>query len=1204
MKKLKTILALTLLLCGAKAEAFVIDGLAYGAYNNPGEVMLVQRSDSNGNLIPYKGNIVIPETVTYSGNTYKVTYILNAFNFAPDLESVVIPGTVTGISKDAFVYNQNLKKVRFEPGDEILKISSGNFGKHCTNLTEVEIGRRIEGSGETFKRLPALSEVTVLAGCTTFDVQNVFSSQLQSLVIEDASTVLELINIPWNAGGGANLKHVYIGRALSESILINRTSIETVEIGDMVESLPSSFCWGCAGLKSVKIGSGLKEIGDECFSHCEALETVESTANIVSIGNSAFSDCKKLTSFNFSENLTTIGNNSFYNCELLTDISFGEKLETIGYGAFTGCKMLTSLSIPASTTEIGGDAFKNSNLTQITICDGTAPIDFGGILPMKLESIYIGRPMTERGVYRYGFAMHNQLKEVTIGPKISELYSSMFDISYGNLQNITILGPVDKIPAYFCNGCQNLETLTLSSEIKVIEEHAFSGCKILTVPDFGGQLTEIGSFAFSGCENIATMTFPASLQRVGQQALASTCIKELVIEHSESPLTCAVWLVRSARIESMVIDRLFDGNPSFNENMADVSVHFGDNITKVEEGLFSNAKIKEVTIGKNVTEIEKFAFNRCKTLKSIDIPGNVETIGYESFLGSESLESVTLHEGLKRIDSSAFFQVFNLSEITIPSSMELVTDRAFACGHLKSITILDSDKPLEVTHQNFGGAFDNDGIEYLYIGRDIKNFTTPFASFSNDLKNIEFGPEVTSIADGAFYPESLESVKSASLVPPAAFDGTFPESAYRLATLYVPKSAEQAYAEAPMWKNFVNRRVVTKMFMVNVSNASAGGVVKLNGEEIASMEIEEGETLTVEVLPDNLHKLKSLIVNGEDVTTAVVGNLYTIDRVASDVDVSVEFAELAKFAVTVRYDHAMGSVTLNGEETDALIVMEGNSLTMAIAPAQWHRIASVTMNGRDITAEIADMSYVVESVDADVEFVVEFIPVPLYSVTATFDSQMGEVLLNGVARSEISLHEGEALTVEVRPARGYEIASVKLNGREMADSKESVTFTVDAMTEALAIEATFAESILVIGISDAEFGSFVQKVRYGQDFSVGINCNNGWMINTVTANGVDITDTLVDGWITLTGVEEDMQINVTFESDDSGITPNNSDRQIKVYGRSQAIDITGITSEDVVNVYDTSGIAVYHGAETHIPVKGGIYIVEIGGRTFKVLVGR
>ncbi|MDR1224242.1 MAG: leucine-rich repeat protein, partial [Tannerella sp.] len=50
----------------------------------------------------YTGDLVIPESVIYNGNTYSVTVINNAFNGCSALTSVIIPNSVTDIESKAF----------------------------------------------------------------------------------------------------------------------------------------------------------------------------------------------------------------------------------------------------------------------------------------------------------------------------------------------------------------------------------------------------------------------------------------------------------------------------------------------------------------------------------------------------------------------------------------------------------------------------------------------------------------------------------------------------------------------------------------------------------------------------------------------------------------------------------------------------------------------------------------------------------------------------------------------------------------------------------------------------------------------------------------------------------------------------------------------------------------------------------------------
>ena len=61
---------------------------------------------------PYEGDVVIPETVTYSGRTFTVTQIgEGAFSSASTVFTVKCPDTVTSIDTRAFRYCRNLVSV-------------------------------------------------------------------------------------------------------------------------------------------------------------------------------------------------------------------------------------------------------------------------------------------------------------------------------------------------------------------------------------------------------------------------------------------------------------------------------------------------------------------------------------------------------------------------------------------------------------------------------------------------------------------------------------------------------------------------------------------------------------------------------------------------------------------------------------------------------------------------------------------------------------------------------------------------------------------------------------------------------------------------------------------------------------------------------------------------------------------------------------
>lgn len=106
------LLVLLMSMTGTKATAHDIevknaDGVTiyYRWTNNQTELAVSYRGGAyNSYSNEYSGNVVIPESVTYNGNTYPVTSIDGgAFNYCSSLTSVTIPNSVTSIGGGAFI---------------------------------------------------------------------------------------------------------------------------------------------------------------------------------------------------------------------------------------------------------------------------------------------------------------------------------------------------------------------------------------------------------------------------------------------------------------------------------------------------------------------------------------------------------------------------------------------------------------------------------------------------------------------------------------------------------------------------------------------------------------------------------------------------------------------------------------------------------------------------------------------------------------------------------------------------------------------------------------------------------------------------------------------------------------------------------------------------------------------------------------------
>ena len=94
----------------------------------------------------------------------------------------------------------------------------------------------------------------------------------------------------------------------------------------------------------------------------------------------------------------------------------------------------------------------------------------------------------------------------------------------------------------------------------------------------------------------------------------------------------------------------------------------------------------ETYCGRPVKTIAFKAF-RGSALESVEILGNIISIEYSAFLGSEKLSRVTLHEGLLLLRPSAFQYCPALTEITLPGSLRILGASAFQnCTSLASVT--------------------------------------------------------------------------------------------------------------------------------------------------------------------------------------------------------------------------------------------------------------------------------------------------------------------------------------------------------------------------------------------------------------------------------------------------------------------------------------------------------------------------------------
>lgn len=175
----------------------------------------------------YKGNIIIPKTVEYNGNKYKVTEIFDkAFAKCQELTSVMLPEGITTIGKEAFWGCINLKEINLP--STLTYIGDACFAS-CSNLQSITIPEKLKEIGDwTF------------SDCTS----------------------LEKITIP------GNVKLIY------KNAFRDCFNLQEVNIENGVQFIGSYAFSGCQKLETVNIPQSVVHLSEKAFMYCENIKTL------------------------------------------------------------------------------------------------------------------------------------------------------------------------------------------------------------------------------------------------------------------------------------------------------------------------------------------------------------------------------------------------------------------------------------------------------------------------------------------------------------------------------------------------------------------------------------------------------------------------------------------------------------------------------------------------------------------------------------------------------------------------------------------------------------------------------------------------------------------------------------------------------------------------------------------------------------------
>ncbi|MBQ9203588.1 MAG: leucine-rich repeat protein [Prevotella sp.] len=506
------------------------------------------------------GALVIPTSVTESGETYAVTSIADYAFQGQSITSVTIPSSIMTIDGWAFRDCYSLTNIRIEDSENALSMTAGYYSPFSANnaytyITErsVYIGRNLTLSEES-QVFDAITSVEFGPNVTTINSWLFYqAAKLSSVTIGNGVTTIGDYAFQ-EAGTSVEEMVVTMGNgvtSIGEYAFNYCSHLKAVTLPSSLTEI-KAYAFQSTGLTRITIPASVTNIGVWAFRDCNSLANIriEDSSNALSmtagywspfssnnantyiternvyIGrNLTLSETSSvfdgITSVEFGPNVTTISQSMFYQATNLSSATIGSGVTTIGDQAFLGCSKLTSVNIREGVTRIGEQAFHSTGLTSVTIpasvmTIGNEAFNFINALesvtiadsetPLTLENSYYGAFQNgDAGGTRY-------TKKVYLGRNINN-YNNRERTEFDTVEELTVGPKVTTLRPYMFAGCYGLQSvdMTNATSLTSISEYAFAditGITSVKVPWLTPITINENVFA-SGAYSSAILSVPA-----------------------------------------------------------------------------------------------------------------------------------------------------------------------------------------------------------------------------------------------------------------------------------------------------------------------------------------------------------------------------------------------------------------------------------------------------------------------------------------------------------------------------------------------------------------------------------------------------------------------------------------------------------------------------------------------------------------------
>lgn len=255
------------------------------------------------------------------------------------------------------------------------------------------------------------------------------------------------------------------------------------------------------------------------------------------------------------------------------------------------------------------------------------------------------------------------------------------------VRRLEVQSGVTSIAKSAFSGFEALEEVVLADTVTIIDGSAFSMCGKLSKLDLGSGLRVIYSHAFEFCDSLEEVNLPASASSISPSAFENCgslqnfhvasgnetyCDAEGVLFWNGKVLLAAFPGGRTGSYTVPGSVKTIGDCAFYASKLTEVVLPSG--LKAMGDYCFRYSTISQLTLPAGLENLGVGAFEGCKKLKTVTVPGSVKTVPESAFFGS-GLETVELEDGITAIEKEAFLSCA-ITKITIPSSVTSIGEHA------------------------------------------------------------------------------------------------------------------------------------------------------------------------------------------------------------------------------------------------------------------------------------------------------------------------------------------------------------------------------------------------------------------------------------------------------------------------------------------------------------------------------------------------